>query len=234
MSETVAALAGALIGGVAAVSGSWIQARTAERNEKRRYDEDQKRRREGHEAAAAQVRRTLTRRYLFQLQDSVESLRRRMDNWVNRGGELAAQSDPGYWEVTNLYALGRALAAERILALEGAYADADTKLANFLTAHTVDGAIAGAMSGKFFFYQRLSLAETMLERESGEYRLLTFAEFRRRYDDPSGGQRNTLSHAAQALKDLTEPRLAKMAAELDNLADGLEKETHVPRRLGPR
>jgi hypothetical protein len=45
-----------------------------------------------------------------------------LEDWAHHGGEAWAKSvDPGYWNTTTLYALGRALAAERVLALEGAY-----------------------------------------------------------------------------------------------------------------
>jgi hypothetical protein len=69
-------------------------------------------------------RRILARRYLFQLGDAVDSLQHRVDNWAHRGGlEFSEGKFPGYWEVTSLYAVARALGAERILDLEGVYVE---------------------------------------------------------------------------------------------------------------
>ena len=104
-------------------------------------------------------------------------MRRRIENWAKGGGQLVTRSDPGYWDVTTLYAMGRALAAERILALDGAFADLGGDLTTFLTTHTVDGAIATVLSREFFFYRRLALAEAVLQQELDGYRLLSFSEF---------------------------------------------------------
>ncbi len=88
---------------------------------KNRADAEQ--RREARESGRERQRRELVQRYLFQLQDAVVSPRLRLENWAWRGGQTVSESvDPGYWDVTILYALGRALAAERILSLEGVYA----------------------------------------------------------------------------------------------------------------
>jgi hypothetical protein len=215
VSDAIPALAGAVIGGVATGFGSWLQARTANRAEVRRYQYQEEK-----------ARRAMTRRYLFQLQDSVDSLRRRMDNWVRRGGELIV-SDPAYWEVTTLYALGRALAAERILSLEGAYVEISGDLRTFLPAHSVDRAIASVLGHKFFFYHRLALAEAMLEREPNGYRLLVFSEFRRRYDDPGWGLRDALASAGKSLKDFTPSEMMQTAELLDELLARLQVETQV-------
>ena len=70
--------------------------------------------------AEAESFRALAQRYLFQLRDAVDSLDARVENCQDRGGAGFAESrDPGYWQITSLYAIGRALAAERILDLEG-------------------------------------------------------------------------------------------------------------------
>src|SRR4051794_31788210 len=205
VSEAVIGLGGALIGGGAAVSGSWLQARAAERGESRRYQHEQDRRRDELIAAAEETRRRLTRRYLLSLQESVESLRRRLDNWVNRGGELVAQSDPGYWEDSTLYAFGRALASGRRLVLEGVYADLSDDFARFLTTHNVNAIIADVLGERFFYYHRLTLAEAMLEHEQDGYRLLTFSEFRRRCDDSAWALRTELQPASHTLRTLADP-----------------------------
>ena len=113
MSEALIGLLGALVGGVAVLGGSWLQARTAARQA--REDADRR---------ASEAFRTVTRRYLFQLQEAVDSLRSRAANWGRyRGREYSEMRDPGYWEPTTLYAFARALGAERVLALEGVYVE---------------------------------------------------------------------------------------------------------------
>src|SRR5436189_4824530 len=109
MSGAVAAIIGAAIGAVATVGGLVAQSLFQRRS-------DALQRQEAREAEARERRAALARRYLFQLQDAVDSLRYRLDNWAARGGQpWAASVDAGYWEITTLYALARALAAERIL-----------------------------------------------------------------------------------------------------------------------
>jgi hypothetical protein len=226
-SDAIAVLAGAGIGGLAAVSASWLQARTARKADIRRYEYEEERRQQENEAASERARRAITRRYLFQLQESVESLRRRIVNWASRGDKLVSESDPGYWEVTTLYAFGRALAAERILSLEGAYADVSGDLRSFLMTHTVDGAIASVLGQEFLFYHRLTLAEAMLEREPNGYRLIVFSEFRQRFDDPAWGLQDALSSAVNPLRGFTHSNMSQMAEVLEELAERLEKETQV-------
>jgi hypothetical protein len=113
MSSGIAAIIGAAIGAIATAAGVIVQAVL-----KNRADAQQ--RREAWENDRERQRRELVQRYLFQLQDAVVSLRSRLKNWAWRGGQAYSESvDPGYWDVTTLYALGRALAAERIFSLEG-------------------------------------------------------------------------------------------------------------------
>jgi hypothetical protein len=97
----------------------------------------------------------------------VVSLRSRLKNWAWRGGQAYSESvDPGYWNVTTLYALGRALAAGRILSLEGVYAAIEQQfpgLAETLRSPTVDEVLQAGLR-QLFRYHRLALAESLLER----------------------------------------------------------------------
>src|SRR5438067_237204 len=122
MSDAVAGLIGALIGGGAAIAGAWLQARSAENTALQRLRTETNKAREDREHMAAQRRQALARQYLFGLQDAAESLRRRLHNWAEEGGQGFSDShDPGYWDITTLYAVARALAAERLLAVEAVY-----------------------------------------------------------------------------------------------------------------
>jgi hypothetical protein len=103
LSGGIAAIIGAVIGTIATAGGVIVQAVL-----KNRADAQQ--RREAREGEHERQRRELVQRYLFQLQDAVVSLRLRLVNWAHRGGQAWSESiDPGYWDVTTLYALGRAL-----------------------------------------------------------------------------------------------------------------------------
>src|SRR3954464_6359307 len=122
MSDAIIGLFGALIGGAAALGGAVMQARSAEHAEIRRSENAVRQAREDADRRASELFHALAQAYLFQLQDAVESLRYRIQNWTDRGGPKYAESkDPGYWKITTLYALARALGAERVLALEGVY-----------------------------------------------------------------------------------------------------------------
>src|SRR5437870_10810424 len=78
------------------------------------------------ESEKAKRRSALVSRYLFQLQDAVEALWFRLNNLSAQGGR--AVMDKTYFEMTTLYALGRVLASERILALEGVYPQLNVNL----------------------------------------------------------------------------------------------------------
>lgn len=98
MSTVLAALIGAFFGSIGtAVVQEWLRSR---------------RERDEH-------REALVRRYLFQLQDAVEALWHRVYNVRHEGGKGAMTAS--YQASTTVYALGRVLAAERILTLEGVY-----------------------------------------------------------------------------------------------------------------
>lgn len=234
MSEAVAGLIGAAIGGGAAISGAWLQARNAATMAREQRADAKEESREGRDQSAADRRQTLARRYLFGLQDATESLRRRLQNWADRGGHpLADSHDPGYWDITTLYAVARALAAERILALEAVYPALETdfpELVEFYKAHGVDAALSAALGESLLRYHRLALAEAALERESDGFRILTYTEFRRRYETPEWGLQLLLEPATAAIKALTQTQMLNdLEQGLDQIVERLESVTGVPR-----
>ena len=200
-------------------------------------DED-KRATEERDRMAAQRRQALARRYLFGLQDATESLVRRLQNWADRGGQtLADSTDPDYWGITTLYAMARALATERILALEAVYPALEEnfpQLVEFYKTHGVDTALSNALGSKFFRYHRLALAEAALDRESDEYRVLIYSEFRRRYEAPEWGLQRLLEPATCAFTALREPQMKLLETTLDEMVQQLESVTRVPRLDKPR
>src|SRR2546423_5928728 len=150
MSGGIAVIIGTAIGAVATIAAVMVQAMLSNRAEAQR-------RREVRDSDRERQRRELAQRYLFQLQDAVVSLRLRLENWAHRGGQPWAESvDPGYWDVTTLYALGRALAAERILSLEGVYAAIDEQfpdLAESLRRSSVDRVLQAGLQRPFRYHR---------------------------------------------------------------------------------
>ena len=110
-----------------------------------------------------------------------------------------------YFETTTLYALGRVLAIERLLALEGVYPQLETLypgLGIFLMENRVDYALGAG----FYQYDRLALAEAVMEREGDRFRASTYLEFRRRYESKESGEGEWLAPAREAIQSLTEER----------------------------
>ena len=160
------------------------------------------------------------------------SLRSRLKNWAWRGGQAYSESvDPGYWDVTTLYALGRALAAERILSLEGVYAAIEQQfpgLAEALRSPSVDEVLQAGLR-QLFRYHRLALAESLLERGTEGYRLMMYTEWRRRYEDPSSGLDRLLEPTTESLERLTPERdLGRLIESLAEIAALLGKMTGMP------
>jgi hypothetical protein len=166
----------------------------------------------------------LARHYLHQLGDAVDSLRHRVDNWAHRGGhEYSEAQYPGYWEVTSLYAVARALGAERILDLEGVYLELQALSsgeAAKLPRHAVDEAATEAFG--FFRYNRLALAEAVLDRAGNEFRLLIYSEFLRRYEDPEWNLKLLLEPARKAFASIRMEKFKKLELSLASLSKCIE------------
>ena len=220
MSEALIGLLGALVGGVAALGGALLQARTAQRQARDEAD----RRASEADRRASEAFHALAQRYLFQLQEAVDSLRSRIANWAHYGGrEYSELKDPGYWEPTTIYAFGRALGAERILALEGVYVELD-RIGRGLTPFRVTRAVQSAMGG-VFFYHLLALAESVLDRDPDGFRLVTYTEFRRRYDDAQSGLQLYMKPATEALSRQTPEQLKKLEQPLAEVSEQLTRVT---------
>ena len=224
MSDAVVGLVGALVGGFAAVGGAVVQARATERSERQRRESAERDAREDAERREAESFRALAQRYLFQLRDAVDSLDARVENWKDRGGAGFAESrDPGYWQITSLYAIGRALAAERILDLEGVYVQLESTFGRELERRQVEDAIRRAMRNKVFYYHRLALAESILERGPDGFRLLTYSEFRRRYAEPEWELDVATEPVVKALTTLTDSNLEELRTDLMSLRKQLDE-----------
>ena len=179
-------------------------------------------------AETLERREALVQRYLFHLQDSVESLWYRLDNLARRGGRFVMEDQ--YFETTTLYALGRVLAVERLLALEGVYPQLERLypgLGKFLMEYRVDYALGGA----FYQYDRLALAEAVMEREEDRFRTSTYLEFRRRYESKESGEGEWLAPAREAIQSLTKDETEDLMDRLRTIAVRIAAETNIPSGL---
>lgn len=237
MSGGIAAIIGAAIGAIATTVGVIVTTILKNRADAQQRQDAQNIERKRQERELVQERerqrQELVRRYLFQLQDAVKSLRLRLTNWAERGGEPWAESvDPGYWDITTLYAFGRALAAERILILEGVYAAIDDQfpgLADSLQdSKSVDQVLKRHLE-QLFRYHRRALDESLLQWRPEGYRLLMYTEWRRRYEDPSSGLDRLLKPTTASLKSLSpEQDLEGLIKELADIESELKKATSLP------
>ena len=153
----------------------------------------------------------------------MDSLQHRVDNWAHRGGlEFSEGRFPGYWEVTSLYAVARALGAERILDLEGVYVELraiSPDEAAKLPRRAVEQAVTEAFG--FFRYHRMALAEAVLNRSGDEFRLLIYSEFLRRYEDPEWNLKPLLEPVRQALSSVQKDRFETLEQSLAGLSTSI-------------
>lgn len=170
-------------------------------------------------------REILVRRYLFQLQDAAESLWFRLYNLNFQDGR--GVMDDEYFANTMLYALGRVLAIERILVLEGIYPELEAlypELGEFLKANRLDPKLADTV----YQYHRLALAESMIERAEDGFRPSTYLEFRRRYESSEHGEQQWLAPALEGIRSLQKETYEELMSSLHTVTARLISETGLP------
>jgi hypothetical protein len=210
----VGALIGALIGSIGtAIVTHWL----ALRQEKKRTREE------------------LVQRHLFQLQDAIESLWYRLYNLAFRGG-TDAMRDPQYYKFTTLYSLGKLLAVERILALEGIYPQLDAayekaQLGTFLREHRTD--LSLRRIGNFQQYDRIFLAEAAIEGERERLRASTFVEFVKRYEATGSTEQEHLDPIWLEVKNDREfwSRMVELFDDLHHFAQRIRDDTGLNSRF---
>jgi len=215
MPEYVATLLGALIGAVIGSVGSVV----VENRLARRDEESRK-------------REALVQRYLYQLQDAAESLWYRLRN-VGKVGRIPLWGDP-YWETTMLYALGRMLAIERIFALEAVYPQLDIaypKLGDQLRGLRIDNMLSDQGYLGFYKYERMLLAEAILEHEGDQFRPSTYLEFRRRYEAEESTEREWLEPARRAMISFLSREMEQNRTQMLHLRNSLAE---IVRLIAPK
>jgi hypothetical protein len=202
MATVVAAFIGAVVGSIGAVVIEEFYRRRREDVERRE--------------ALAQRREALVRRYVFQLQDAVEALWHRVYNVRHEGGEGAMS--PEYRETTTVFAVGRVLAAERVLALEGVYPQLEQLfpgLGKSLQGRRLSVALSFPSLQQ---YDRIALAEAVLERDKDGFRPSTFLAFQTQYSGNQPGATGWLMAARSAVSRFGQD-MTKMDELLDLLGD---------------
>jgi len=210
MTTLLAALIGALIGSIGAVFAEfWLSGRAKDK----------------------QARKQLAQKYLYQLQDAAESLWYRIDNLAVFHREI---KDDSYFEFTTLYALGRVLASERILGLDGIYPllnDMYPGLSDVFR-NRIDKTIEKLGLKQ---YDRIALAEALIESEDGRFRLCNYLEFRGKYELEDAPERKWLEPARSAIQSLSIENVRQDVSELlRKVAKEISKEISVTSSLPKR
>ena len=173
----------------------------------------------------AREREELVQRYLFQLQDAVDSLWYRLDNLKNQGGGSVMSDD--YREVATLYAFGRVLAIERIMLMRGVYPQIRNRyrtLGEFLMKERLDLQLTGL---DFHQYHRIALAETAVDREEQLLRTGTFLDFQQRCNQKEWPGQKSLQ-AARTLLVIPEERVNQLLGWFKEISYRLEEVTKLP------
>jgi hypothetical protein len=187
-------------------------------------------------ALAASARRDggpFVRQYLFELQDATEALWHRLYNLAYESGRSVMTDD--YLEETTVYALGRVLAADRVLTLEGMYpevAEFYRELGKTLQGRRLSVAFA---LPDFQQYDRIALGEAVLEREEGRFRTITYLAFASRYGGEAGGTARWLEKAKKAVRKLADRSLADPLLDLlGEIAEATANVTGIPTSIAEK
>ena len=177
----------------------------------------------------------LVNRYLLQLQDAIESLWYRLDNTSGIGGQELMEDS--YYEVSTLYALACVFAFKRILLLDGVYSQLGKQLGRHLKKkmQEFDFQINTLQFlSQFFHYDRLALAEAVMEREDGHLRTCTFMEFKKHYQEDESSV-HPLKSAKEFVSILRGSNVASgLMDKLVEISILLEKEVGIESNIRPR
>jgi hypothetical protein len=126
---------------------------------------------------------------------------------------------------------GRVLALERIFALEAVYPQLEAiypGLGAFFKKQRIDLQLQHT---DFYQYDRLSLAEAVIEHEGDLFRTSTYLEFRRRYEAEHALEQQWLAPASQAIQSLPSDRMEAILATLKTTAKGIAEKTGIDSSL---
>lgn len=175
------------------------------------------------------VREQLVGGFLYQFQDSVESLWHRLSNIAHNGG-LSVMEDQ-YFETSMLYALGKVFALEHLMGAEGIYLQLSElgrkhkEFAQFLQCR--ENQVSLQFSGLgFHHYDRLSLAELALSPEGRRSRTVPYLEFQRKYSDLSDSY--VLKDASATIRSFSNKQFDPLLDKLRAISERISKITSSP------
>jgi hypothetical protein len=198
-------------------------------------------RRTEEEKARIHAQKSLVQRYLLQFQDATVSLYYRLYNIAHRLGK--EQMTQSYYEVSSLCALARMLAYERILILDGVYPQLEEiypELGRFIKdqLHKMEEQLAKLDEGlmennelkerRFYRYNRLALAEAVMERVTNHLQTITYMDFRRQYESPDSLVRTSLEPARHFIGSLPRKDVDKLLKVISQTVKRLENVTGIP------
>lgn len=169
-------------------------------------------------------------RYLSQLQIAVEILSSRISGAVEKPESY--DSNPQYFRDTNVYAIGRVLAIERLIMEEGVYSTLHRhsrryrRLNWFLQENRLDSKLIGL---NFHRFERTALAESLIEYSGGKHSVIGPDKFAQICAErKSKGQSLPESAWDVVPQILNDPeKTTKLLNMLKGLSDCLARETHI-------
>jgi hypothetical protein len=83
----------------------------------------------------------------------------------------------------------------------------------------------------FFQYDRIALAEAVMERSDQDFRASTYLEFRRRYQGHDSPERQWLAPAKEAIQQLTQDKMKDLLISLEEIAIRISEQTKITSSL---
>lgn len=176
------------------------------------------------------TRELLVQRHIYQLQEGAESLYWRVRNANKLGG--AAYMPEVYYTTSTIYALGRVLAAQYLLAADGAYPTLQqhcAPLGSLLDERELGILLADR---KLPRYVRLALAESVLETKDSPPRMMRFLSFRSTFDEKTWDADPFLAPITLFVREMGNVNNEKLLETLAELVRAASKCTRVSASLG--
>ena len=174
------------------------------------------------------IRKNIINTYLIQLQDAIESLWFRFYNIKDRGGRLV-MSDK-YYEHSTLYALASVLAYNRIMLLDGIYSQLRQLVPNLdilkQNLSKLEHAMDTSSLASLYKYDRLSLAEAVLEIEKERLRVCSYLNFKEKYEN-NANVKTSLVPAKSFVEALEGPGIELIMLRLKEIAQMLPQATGI-------
>ncbi|MDH3678060.1 MAG: hypothetical protein OEQ12_07150 [Nitrosopumilus sp.] len=182
----------------------------------------------------------LTQRHLIQFEEILSSVWFRFHNFLYEDAleeTLRREQKDGYLTYSTLYALGCLLAYQRLFLIEGIYAemdrcskDLDKTIKNeLITISKLLDELGKKLNSSFYRYDQLALAEGIMIKDDGKYKISSQYEFRQKLADPDSLQYSLLYPSMAFVKALNEDSAdyreynLRIMEHLGNIIEGLKQ-----------